>query len=253
MRISVFLLPCVCASVLLSSWFCGEAHAAPRRVAYIKLADGFDFPVGPPDAEGYYRARGFRPNGHLGDDWNGLGGGDSDLGDPIYSIANGVVVFARDVRLGWGNVVIVRHAFRNSSGKVETIDSLYGHLESIMVKEGQTLKRGQQLGTMGGNRGMYPVHLHFEIRKNLKIGMARSKFARDFSNYYDPTKFIAAHRKLKGGGTVAVATNTFEDPREFRAPSDESAPDSGQTAKDKKKKKPLLDWTVKRFEDLTDE
>ncbi len=252
MRLRVLLFLCLGTSLLHSGWFGTVASAAPRKVAYIKLADGFDFPVGPPDAEGYYRARGFRPNGHLGDDWNGLGGGDSDLGDPIYSIAYGVVVFARDVRLGWGNVVIVRHSFRNSSGKIETIDSLYGHLESILVKEGQTLKRGQQLGTMGGNRGMYPVHLHFEIRKNLKIGMARSKFARDFSNYYDPTKFIAAHRKLRGGGTVAVALNTFEDPREFSAPQDEPTADRRQPSKHEKKNRDLPDWTVKRFEDLTE-
>ena len=35
------------------------------------LADGFDLPVGKPDGEGYYKARGYRPNGHLGEDWNG--------------------------------------------------------------------------------------------------------------------------------------------------------------------------------------
>lgn len=32
--------------------------------------------------------------------------------DPIYSIGDGVVVFARDCHMGWGNVVIVRHAYR---------------------------------------------------------------------------------------------------------------------------------------------
>ena len=41
------------------------------------LADGFDLPVGKPDGEGYYKARGYRPNGHLGEDWNGKGGGDT--------------------------------------------------------------------------------------------------------------------------------------------------------------------------------
>jgi len=79
--------------------------------AFIKLANGFDFPVGKPEAQGYYKARGFRSGGHLGEDWDGIGGGDTDLGDPIYSIGDGVVVFARDCHMGWGNVVIVRHAF----------------------------------------------------------------------------------------------------------------------------------------------
>ncbi|MFZ3377588.1 MAG: hypothetical protein WA183_18730 [Chthoniobacterales bacterium] len=65
--------------------------------AFIKLANGFDFPVGKPEAQGYYKARGFRSGGHLGEDWDGVGGGDTDLGDPIYSIGDGVVVFARAI------------------------------------------------------------------------------------------------------------------------------------------------------------
>jgi hypothetical protein len=161
-----------------------------------QLADGFDFPVGKPDAAGYYKARGFWPNGHLGEDWNGTGGGDSDLGDPIYNIAHGVVVLSEDVKVGWGNVIIVRHAYREPNGKIEIIDALHGHLLERKVKVGDIVERGQLIGTMGGNNGMYPVHLHFEIRKNLAIGMNRSKFARDYSNYHSPTPFINARRQL---------------------------------------------------------
>jgi hypothetical protein len=63
---------------------------------------------------------------------------------------------------------------------------------------------------MGTAHGQYDAHLHFEIRKNLEIGMSRSKFQKDFSNYFDPTKFIAAHRHLSGGGAnYRVAMNTF--------------------------------------------
>jgi hypothetical protein len=36
--------------------------------AFIKLANGFDFPVGKPEAQGYYKARGFGSGGHLGED-----------------------------------------------------------------------------------------------------------------------------------------------------------------------------------------
>lgn len=186
-----------------------------EKTARTRLADGFDFPVGKPDAEGYYKARGFRPNGHLGEDWNGTGGGNTDLGDPIYSIANGMVVFARDVRKGWGPVVIVRHAFVED-GKLRTVDSLYGHLLQIMVKEGDQIVKGQQLGTMGNNRGMYAAHLHFEIRKNIHIGMNRSLFKRDFSNYYDPTGFIKPRRELAGKGRSAlIAINTFDHTSDY--------------------------------------
>jgi hypothetical protein len=63
---------------------------------------------------------------------------------------------------------------------------------------------------MGTAHGQYDAHLHFEIRKNLEIGMSRSKFQKDFNNYYDPTQFINAHRRLSGGGAnYKVAMNTF--------------------------------------------
>jgi murein DD-endopeptidase MepM/ murein hydrolase activator NlpD len=180
-----------------------------RETALVKLADGFDLPVGKPDGKGYYNARGFTPNGHLGDDWNGVGGGDTDLGDPIYSIGNGLVVFARDCHQGWGNVVIVRHAYREGLG-VHTIDSLYGHLDKILVHRGQPVARGQQVGTMGTAHGLYDSHLHLEIRKNIAIGMSRDKFAKDRSNYYEPTDFIVSHRHLQStGASYRVATNTF--------------------------------------------
>jgi murein DD-endopeptidase MepM/ murein hydrolase activator NlpD len=179
------------------------------ETASTRLADGFDFPVGKPEAEGYYKARGFRSGGHMGEDWDGVRGGDTDLNDPIYSIGDGIVVFARDVHLGWGNVVIVRHAYRES-GTVKHIDSLYGHLNSILVNRGQRVARGQQIGKMGTAHGQYDAHLHLEIRKNLEIGMSRSKFQKNLSNYYDPSQFIASHRHLSGGGAnFRVAMNTF--------------------------------------------
>jgi len=184
--------------------------------AFIKLADGFDLPVGKPDGKGYYKARGFRSHGHLGEDWDGLGGGDTDLGDPIYSIGDGVVVFARDCKMGWGNVIIVRHVFRDGS-TIRNIDSLYGHLQKILVHHGQAVKRGQQIATLGNANGLYDAHLHLEIRKNIEIGMSRAAFTRDFNNYYDPSQFIASHRVLpKSYGSFRVAMDTFRHDEKIR-------------------------------------
>jgi len=73
------------------------------------IADGFDYPVGKPNAKGYYNAQGFAGTTHLGDDWNAVTGGNSDLGDPIYAVANGYVNFAEDLAGGWGNVIRVWH------------------------------------------------------------------------------------------------------------------------------------------------
>ncbi|MGH8048131.1 MAG: murein hydrolase activator EnvC family protein [Chthoniobacterales bacterium] len=203
------------------------AHAADsgqkQQVARTRIADGFDFPVGKPNADGYYKARGFRPNGHLGEDWNGLGGGNTDLGSPIFSTAHGLVVFARDVHLGWGNVVVIRHVFYEN-GHLVTIDSLYGHLDAIKVREGQQVLRGQLIGTMGTAHGIYPAHLHFEIHKNIAMGVTRNGFKHDYTNYYSPTEFINTRRSLPGGGrTTLVAINTFTETRTFSAPTNGGA------------------------------
>jgi murein DD-endopeptidase MepM/ murein hydrolase activator NlpD len=179
------------------------------QTAFTKLADGFDFAVGKPDARGYYKARGVRAHGHLGEDWDGVGGGDTDLNDPVYCIGDGVVVFARDCHQGWGNVIIVRHAYREGLG-VRNVDSLYGHLQKILVHRGQAVKRGQQIAAIGNAHGLYDAHLHLEVRKNIAIGMSRDKFAQDFSNYYDPSDFIMSHRHLQSSGaSTRVAMNTF--------------------------------------------
>lgn len=176
------------------------------------LADGFDFPVGKPNADGYYTARGVRLSGavHYGEDWNGRSGGDTDLGDPVYACGDGVVVWAYNVRAGWGNVVIIRHAYRDpTSGQVKFCDSLYGHLNEFNVKLGQMVKRGQKIGTIGTNFGMYPAHLHFEIRHNINVGMLRDSFPRDFTTWAVPKDFITKYRRLnREWGNVAVPIGT---------------------------------------------
>ncbi|MBT3222375.1 MAG: hypothetical protein HN348_25150 [Proteobacteria bacterium] len=64
----------------------------------VQPVDGFDFPVGPPNASGYYDAHSYGGrNYHLGEDWNGVGGGNTDLGDSVHAVADGMVVAAEDV------------------------------------------------------------------------------------------------------------------------------------------------------------
>jgi len=194
--------------------------ASAQQTVRMPLADGFDQPVGKPNAEGYYMARGVRlsPPVHYGEDWNGRGGGDSDLGDPVYACGDGVVTWAYDVRVGWGNVVLIRHAYRDpATGQVKYCDSLYGHLNEIMVKVGQLVKRGQQVGTIGSNHGMYPAHLHFEIRHNISTGMLRDNVPRDFHNWAVPTDFISKYRRLsREWGQVSVPIGTYPDYQGFK-------------------------------------
>ncbi len=155
-------------------------------------ADGFDFPVGPPDARKYYNAQPFGENDHLGDDWNGTGGGDSDLGDPVHSIAGGIVTVAEDFEAGWGNVVRVQHNIGTADAP-ELIESLYAHLDSFYVAVGDTLERGELLGTIGNAHGAYWAHLHFEIRDTVDLPLGGG-YSPVTTGYMDPTAFIRSHR-----------------------------------------------------------
>lgn len=178
--------------------FAGLTNGSAAEYLRSVLADGFDYPVGKPDAYGYYKARGYRPNGHQGEDWNGRGGGNTDLGDPVYATAHGVVVYSADYGVGWGNVIILRHAYRHTKdGNIYYVDALYGHLHERAAKLHDKVRRGQKIGSIGTNKGMYWAHLHFEMRKNLSIGMNRSAYGQDYSNYFDPSDFIDDRRSLR--------------------------------------------------------
>lgn len=147
----------------------------------------FDFPVGKPNSKGYYNAQKFGENNHLGDDWNGVGGGDSDLGDPIYSISNGYISFARNVGAGWGNVIRVIHSYNNTY-----YESIYAHCDTIFVKENQLIKRGEKIGSIGTANGAYLAHLHLEIRDQIFMEIGGG-YGTETKGYVDPTEFIKTH------------------------------------------------------------
>ncbi|MFT5821920.1 MAG: murein DD-endopeptidase MepM/ murein hydrolase activator NlpD [Crocinitomix sp.] len=153
-------------------------------------ATHFDFPVGKPDGEGYYNAQRFGENNHLGDDWNGNGGGDTDFGDTIYSVANGYIVSAENLKGGWGKVIIITHYLQDFS----SVHSLYAHCDKMFfTKKNQLIKRGEPIGTIGNAGGIYPAHLHFEMRSDTNLGIGGG-YSADTSGYLDPTEFINANR-----------------------------------------------------------
>ncbi len=158
------------------------------------LANGFDYPVGKPNAKGYYNAQPFGKNNHLGDDWNGNGGGNTDLGDPVYSIASGYITESDDFGGGWGNIVRIIHVWETGSQK-QVVESLYAHLQKINLKKGDWVKKGDLIGTIGNAGGQYWAHLHLEIRSepDLPIG---GGYSTDTKGYLSPTLFIKKHRKL---------------------------------------------------------
>lgn len=80
------------------------------------------------------------------------------LGAPILAAADGVVVVAGFSDVGYGNHIIIAHA-----GGFLT---LYGHLETMLVQPGATVKQGQLIGLMGSTGNSTGPHLHFEVRFN---------------------------------------------------------------------------------------
>ncbi|MGJ8684022.1 MAG: M23 family metallopeptidase [Nonlabens sp.] len=159
------------------------------EVIPVPIATHFDYPVGKPNGKGYYNAQAFGKNNHLGDDWNAVTGGNTDLGDPIYAIANGKVTFAENIGGGWGNVIRITHRLPDST----FVESLYAHCNEIFVSRDLLIKRGAQIGTIGTANGAYLAHLHFEMRDDLELPIGGG-YSRDTNGYLIPTKFIKEHR-----------------------------------------------------------
>jgi murein DD-endopeptidase MepM/ murein hydrolase activator NlpD len=152
------------------------------------ISNGFDFPVGKPNAHSYYNAQKFQENNHLGDDWNGINGGNTDLGDPIYSAANGYISEVKDYEGGWGLVVKIIHLHNK-----KLYQSIYAHCDTVLVAEGSLIKKGEQLATIGNCNGYYLAHLHFEIRDDINLDIGAG-YSLDTSGYLDPTDFINKNR-----------------------------------------------------------
>lgn len=80
----------------------------------------------------------------------------SGEGSPIYAAGSGVVITARPYST-LGNYVVIDH--------FNGYYTLYAHLHTILVSEGQTINKGQQLGTMGRTGRATGTHLHFGLYK----------------------------------------------------------------------------------------
>ncbi|MFK5923977.1 MAG: M23 family metallopeptidase [Verrucomicrobiota bacterium] len=139
--------------------------ARPVEVARAPLFTRVDFPMGSAAGAFSYNAQPFLENRHLGDDLNGIGGWDSDLGDAVYAVADGEVIFAGWPADGWGKVVMVLH--RSEEGRI--YQSFYGHLKRIDLPLGARVRRGEKIGTVGKGNGQYLAHLHLEIREGAGI------------------------------------------------------------------------------------
>jgi lipoprotein NlpD len=89
------------------------------------------------------------------------------LGQPVVASAAGKVVYSGSGLRGYGKLIIIKHN--------KTYLSAYAHNDKILVKEGQSVTRGQKIAVMG-NTDANEVKLHFEVRR--------------FGKPVDPVKYL---------------------------------------------------------------
>lgn len=82
-----------------------------------------------------------------------------NLGEPIYAVDAGVIVYAGWNDWGYGNMIMIDHG--------NGWQSLYGHANSISVICGQSVDQGTVIGTIGSTGHSSGPHLHFELMHTL--------------------------------------------------------------------------------------
>lgn len=81
----------------------------------------------------------------------------ASTGTPIYAADSGYVVMLGYSRSGYGNMLVLDHG--------NGFQTLYAHLDGFNVRQGQSVKKGQKIATMGTSGRTTGPHLHFEIIK----------------------------------------------------------------------------------------
>ena len=131
--------------------------AASITATALRIAVGSDGrltwvpPAVGPITQGFGVRNGRDANGHPGID---IG---APFGSPIYAASAGTVIYAGPAE-GFGNEVILLHA-----GGVQTV---YGHMERIIVTPGQAVRAGQPIALVGSEGESTGPHLHFEVHVN---------------------------------------------------------------------------------------
>jgi murein DD-endopeptidase MepM/ murein hydrolase activator NlpD len=89
-------------------------------------------------------------------------------GASVEAAENGVVVYAGNELQGFGNLLLIKHAGGWTSA--------YAHNDSIIVKRGQKVKRGEVVAHAGSTGNVSKPQLHFELRRG--------------THAVDPTKYL---------------------------------------------------------------
>ena len=139
-----------------------NAGSAPRAAAppasaasqpQLQVSGDDDVPWGWPTGGAATVLAGFDEQKNKGID---IGG---HAGDPVLAAADGRVVYAGAGLRGYGNLIILKHN--------NTYLTAYAHNQSLLVKEDQSVRKGQKIAEMGSTDSDR-VKLHFEIRRQGK-------------------------------------------------------------------------------------
>lgn len=112
-----------------------------------------------PPKQWYWPAKGKlvpnRNNAGVGDGINVS----ATLDSPVFAASTGKVVYSGSGLAGYGKLIIIKHN--------ERFLSAYGYNNALLVKEGETVRGGQRIASMGYGPDKVPM-LHFEIRRDGK-------------------------------------------------------------------------------------
>ncbi len=151
------------------------AKPPPRR------ASRFLWPVRGPVAVGF----GPRGKGLYNDGVNIL----ARRGTPVKAAENGVVAYAGNEIRGFGNLLLVKHA----GGWM----SAYAHNQTLLVRAGQTVRRGEPISRVGSSGSVQRPQLHFELRRRGRV--------------VDPLRYLARPQRVSRSAP-AVSPAARPDP-----------------------------------------
>ena len=108
------------------------------------------------------------------------------MGQPIVATANGKVVLKDYDQYGFGHYMVINHKYG--------FDTKYAHMQNIYVKEGQDVKQGDVIGTMGNSGLSDGPHLHYEVRIGSQV-LDPAKFINMTDNAYENVKWTIQELK----------------------------------------------------------
>ena len=118
----------------------------------------------------------------------------AQVGTPVFAAQSGEVIYSQSKIGGYGNMIVIQHP--------AGLFSVYAHLDSMKVKEGQKVERGMQIAVSGKTGRIRGPHLHFEVRRgaialNPESFYKRSEFFGTVAKTTDKKRILASARATK--------------------------------------------------------